>query len=438
MPHDKKNTRGSDLPHIVIIGCGFGGIQAAKALHGKACRITLIDRTNHHLFQPLLYQVATAGLASPAIAAPIRHIFRKQANVCVLLNEVDRIDVREERVFFRDNTPLAYDALIVATGASHSYFGRDDWATHAPGLKTLSDAMIIRQRMLQAFELAELRAFERPDTPQPSLNFVVIGAGPTGVEMAGTFAEIARHTLKREFRHIDPSQARVLLLEGGPKVLASFSDDLSAKAMTQLQALGVDVMLNARVTDVRSGLVQVAHTAPGAAPCNELITSDCTVWAAGVQASSLGQCLGVALDRAGRVPVTAQLAVDGLPAVFVIGDLAAATSNGKHVPGVSPAAKQMGRVAAHNALASIEGRPLKAFEYVDYGSLATIGRKSAIAQIGPVKLSGLPAWLFWLFVHIFFLIGFKNRLLVMAEWAWSYVTLARSARVYWRSDSADR
>jgi NADH:ubiquinone reductase (H+-translocating) len=422
-------------PHIVVIGAGFGGLAAAKALKGHSCQVTLIDKQNHHLFQPLLYQVATAGLASPAIAAPVRHIFRNQDNVQVLLGEVIAIDPLTKTLRCSDGSTLAFDALILAAGASHSYFGRDEWAVHAPGLKTLEDAQLIRKRVLLAFEHAELRmacpteAGRMP--PSLPLRFIVIGAGPTGVEMAGTMAEIARHTLKGEFRHIDPGLAEVLLIEGGPRVLPSFDTDLSDRALAQLQRLGVRVLLNTRVTDVRQDSVQVLRQGQ-----SEEINSDCTVWAAGVQACGLTHCLGVDLDRAGRVAVEPTLLVSGLPKeckVYAVGDLATACCDGKTVPGVSPAAKQMGRLAALNALAQCQGRELQFFRYRDYGSLATIGRNAAIAQVGPFKLSGLFAWLFWLFVHIFFLIGFKNRLLVMAEWAWSYVSFARAARIVAKS-----
>ncbi len=431
--HQAPLLGGSEHPHIVIIGCGFGGIEAAKALRGKACRVTVIDRANHHLFQPLLYQVATAGLSAPAVAAPIRHIFRNQANLTVLQQAVTDIDPRAKRVTFADGTGVGFDALIVAAGASHSYFGHNEWAQHAPGLKTLADAMRIRQRMLQAFEHAERRAADpgaKAATPDP-LTFVVIGAGPTGVEMAGTMAEIARHTLKGEFRHIDPTTTRVVLLEGGPRVLASFNAGLSAKALRQLQKLGVEVRLNTVVTDVTADSVMMGNTR---------LPSDCTVWAAGVQASPLGgavaEAAGVPLDRAGRVPVAQDLRPGHLTHVFVVGDMAGAKSGSKKggdkpVPGVSPAAKQMGRSAARNAWRVLQGQPTRPFVYIDYGNLATIGRNSAIAHVGPLQLWGLLAWLFWLFVHIFFLIGFKNRLVVMTEWAWSYFTLARSARVFW-------
>ncbi len=417
----------SALPHILIIGCGFGGLEAAKALRGAPVRVTLLDRNNHHLFQPLLYQVATAGLSAPAIAAPIRHIFRKQRNVTVLLKDVTRIDATARQVHTADGDALAYDALIVAAGATHSWFGHDDWAQHALGLKTLDDAFAIRERILMAFERAERQAAR--GTSMQALNFVVVGGGPTGVEMAGTLAEIAQHTLAGEFRHIDPAGSRVWLLEGGPRVLTPYAESLSAKALAQLQALGVQVRLRCQVTGIDAEAVY--FTQDGQA---QRMDSACTVWAAGVQASPLARCLAegnpaVTLDRAGRLPVQADLSVAGLEKVFVVGDMAVVQSGGLAVPGTSPGAKQAGRCAAHNALAQLQGRPMQAFRYIDYGSLATIGRKAAIAQLGPLKFSGFPAWLFWLFVHLFFLIGFRNRFVVLIEWAWAYLTFARSARI---------
>ena len=418
-------TEAKKTPHIVIIGCGFGGLEAAKALKGKHCQVTLLDRSNHHLFQPLLYQVATAGLAAPAISAPVRHIFRKQANVRVLMHEVTGVDANAKQLTCADGSEIGYDALIIAAGAGHSYFGNDAWGEHAPGLKTLADALAIRQNLLTAFERAEVQAAAQSvgnaNHPAKPLRFVVIGAGPTGVEMAGTMAEIARHTLKGEFRHIDPAQAEVVLVEGGPRVLPTFSDKLSAKALVQLQRLGVTVRLNTQVTQIEAGRVQAGGNA---------IAADCIVWAAGVRASHLGSQLGVALDRAGRVPVNANLSVAGLRDVYVVGDMASAQSKGKPVPGVSPAAKQMGRVAARNALAALNGAAQQTFTYKDYGSLATIGRKAAIAQLGKLEFWGVGAWVFWLFVHVYFLIGFRNRALVLLEWAWSYLSFSRSARSF--------
>ena len=417
----------NNCPHVLIIGCGFGGLEAARTLASAAVRITLIDRSNHHLFQPLLYQVATAGLSAPSIAAPIRHMLRKQRNATVLMAEVSRIDKAARTVSLADGQQIGYDALIVASGATHSYFGHDDWAAHAPGLKTLADAFKLRAKVLMAFEQAEhsADAAER----QAWLTFIVIGAGPTGVEMAGTLAEIARHTLKNEFRRIDPASAQVLLLEGSPRVLQAFAPALSAKAQTQLEGLGVQVRCAAKVVDIDGDGVEVE-----AAEGRQRIAARTVIWAAGVAASPLGRCLDVPLDRAGRVIVDAGLHIPGHAEVYVIGDLAAAQSHQpdgsvKPVPGVSPAAKQMGRLAAANILASLQGRPPQAFRYRDYGSLATIGRKAAVAEVGRLQFSGYFAWLFWLFVHVYFLIGFRNRLIVLMDWAWAYFSFQRYARV---------
>ncbi|KQT13574.1 NAD(P)/FAD-dependent oxidoreductase [Ramlibacter sp. Leaf400] len=426
----------SARPRVVIIGCGFGGLEAARALHAAPVDITLVDRTNHHLFQPLLYQVATAGLAAPAIAAPVRHLFRKQANVTTLLGEVVRIDAAERIVRFKDETALPYDHLIVAAGATHSYFGNNQWSAHAPGLKTLDDAFEIRRRVLLAFESAEKET--DPARRDGWMNFVVIGGGPTGVEMAGTLAEIARHTLPGEFRRIDPASAKVILVEGSPRVLQAMPDDLSQRAAEQLQRLGVEVRTDSRVTAIDSHGLQV-HPAQGE-PYR--IDSRCIIWAAGVAASPLGrevaQATGVALDRAGRVVVEPDLGVPGHPEISVVGDLAAARSHvpGREpqpVPGVSPAAKQMGRTAAANLLARLEGRTTQAFRYRDYGNLATIGRNAGVVDLttplGRLKFSGYPAWLFWLFAHIYFLIGFRNRIVVLFDWASAYWSHQRYARV---------
>lgn len=410
------------MPHIVIIGCGFGGLAATRNLASPAVRITLIDRSNHHLFQPLLYQVATAGLSAPAIAAPIRHILARQRNVTTLMGSVSTVDTARRTVRLEDGSEIAYDYLVVAPGSTHSYFGRDDWARVAPGLKTLGDAFEIRRRILLSFERAEcqLDAAERA----PWLTFIVIGGGATGVEMAGTLAEIARHTLRGEFRRFDSRQARIVLLEGSDRVLPPYPPDLSEKARKQLIALGVEVRTGCRVTAIdEDGVTYTTSTG------EERLRSKTVVWSAGVAGSPLGKTLGVPVDRAGRVIVSPDLSLPDHPEVFVIGDLAAATSDGKPVPGVSPAAKQMGRTAAANILCRIKGMPTRAFRYRDYGSLATIGRKSAVAQVGNIKFSGFPAWLFWLFVHIYFLIGFRSRLMVMTDWAWAYFTFARNARI---------
>jgi NADH dehydrogenase len=412
------------LPHVVILGCGFGGLAAAKAFAGAPVRVTLIDRENHHLFQPLLYQVATAGLASVAIAAPIRHIFRRQRNVTTLLAEARAIDVPGRRVVLDDASALDYDYLIIATGATHSYFGRDEWTRFAPGLKTLDDAMEIRRRILLAYERAEREP--DPVLQRRLLNFIVVGGGATGVELAGTLAEIARHTLRDEFRRIDSRTAQVILIEGVERVLPTYPPDLSEKARRQLERLGVEVRTSTRVTGIDAEGVWIGDTR---------LTAGTVVWAAGIAASPLGRALGAPLDRAGRVAVKPDLSVPGHPDVFVIGDLATVTSDGKPVPGIAPAAKQMGRCAARNILARLDGRPVTPFRYVDYGSLATIGRHAGIAVIGPLKLWGLPAWLFWLFIHIYFLIGFRNRLMVLADWAWSYMTFARTARIVMTGES---
>jgi NADH dehydrogenase len=410
------------LPHVVIIGCGFGGLEAAKALAGKPVQVTVIDRCNHHLFQPLLYQVATAGLSAPSIAAPIRHIFRRQKNLTVLMGEVSAIDTERCSVAVEGLGDIAYDHLIVAAGATHSYFGNDAWAAHAPGLKTLEDAFEIRRRVLLAFEHAERSSDETQRSAW--LTFVVIGAGATGVELAGTLAEIARHTLAGEFRRFDTRAARVLLLESGPRALPAFPDALSAKARLQLEALGVEVRTDTKVTAVDEHGVTVSQ-AGGV----QRIAANTMMWAAGVAASPLGRSLGTHLDRAGRVAVNADLSLPDHPEVSVIGDLAHIECGGKLVPGVSPAAKQMGRCAAHNILARLAGRSPRAFRYIDYGSLATIGRKSAVALLGKVRLWGIPAWLVWLFAHIYFLIGFRNRIIVMIDWAWAYFSFQRYARI---------
>lgn len=431
MDFPPAHSASSARPRVIIIGCGFGGLAATRALNGAPVDITLIDRSNHHLFQPLLYQVATAGLSAPSIAAPIRHMLRGQRNVTVLMAEVRGIDKAERRVTLADGQVLSYDFLIVAAGATHSYFGHDEWAPHAPGLKTLEDAFRLRAKVLTAFEQAELEM--DPARQRARLTFVVIGAGPTGVEMAGTLAEIARHTLRDEFRRIDPAAARVLLVEGSDRVLQALPPALSARAQAQLTGLGVEVHTGCRVVNIDAEGVSVQG--PGEA-AQRRIEARTVVWAAGVAASPLGRQLDVPLDRAGRVQVDGQLGIPGHPEVFVIGDLAAAQSLGpdgkpRPVPGVSPAAKQMGAHAAHVILARLRGREdtLRPFRYRDYGALATIGRKAAVADLGWLQFSGYAAWLFWLFVHIYFLIGFRNRLVVLMDWAWAYWSFQRYARV---------
>lgn len=416
------------MTHIVIIGCGFGGLAAARELAAAEAevRITLVDRRNHHLFQPLLYQVATAGLSAPAIAAPIRHILAGQRNLTTLLANVVAIDAAQHRIRLEDGAELAYDYLIVASGSTHSYFGHDNWQQYAPPLKTLEDAFEIRKRILMAFECAERES----DEPKRAawLTFAVIGAGATGVEMAGTLAEIGNHTLRGEFRRIDSRQARVVLIEGAERVLPPFPADLSEKARRQLVRLGVEVRTGCRVSALDAdGVSFDGHN--GA----EHLETKTIVWSAGVAASALGRALAqqrnVPLDCGGRVLVEPDLSVPDCQNVFVIGDLAAIQCDGKQVPGVSPAAKQMGRSAARNILLQLKNQPTVAFRYRDFGSLATIGRKAAVAMVGRIKFSGYPAWLFWLFVHLYFLIGFRNRLMVMTDWAWAYLTFERNARI---------
>ncbi|MBK6007449.1 NAD(P)/FAD-dependent oxidoreductase [Ramlibacter ginsenosidimutans] len=428
---------GSRQPRVVIIGCGFGGLEAARALRSADVAITLVDRTNHHLFQPLLYQVATAGLSAPAIAAPVRHLFRTQPNVTTLLAEVVAVDPVARTVRLAGGATLVYDHLIVAAGATHSYFGHDAWAPFAPGLKTLADAFEIRRRLLYAFEAAE----QETDAAARAawLTFVVIGGGPTGVEMAGTMAEIARHTLRGEFRHIDPAAAQILLLEGGERVLPAMPPRLSASARRQLEQLGVQVRTGTRVTAIDAHRVEV-QPAAGAPP--QRIASRCVLWAAGVQGSPLGRQLahaaGAEVDRAGRLVVEPDLSLPGHPEITVIGDLAAAQSHlpghaPRPVPGVSPAAKQMGRSAAANLMRRLAGEPTIAFRYRDWGNLATIGRNSAVVDLWTpwrrVGFSGWFAWVFWLFAHIYFLIGFRNRLVVLIDWASAYWSKQRYARV---------
>jgi NADH dehydrogenase len=403
---------------VVIVGAGFGGINTARALVREHVQITIIDRKNHHTFQPLLYQVATGGLSPGEIAAPVRAIFRGDTNVTVLLEEVTDFDV-ESRTVITAEQRIPYDYLIVAAGATHAYFGRDEWQPWAPGLKTIEDALEIRRRVLLAFELAERQMIAGESTSP--LNFVVVGAGPTGVELAGTLAEICRHVLAHEFRSIDPSRTRVLLLEGGPRVLPAYSEDLSRSAEEQLRRLGVEVRTNAMVTLIEPGAVQFGDTR---------LTAPVILWAAGVAASPLGKKLGAPLDRAGRVLVCPDLSIPGHPEVFVIGDLASLKDqHGRMLPGLAPVAIQEGRYVARAISRTLQGKPREPFHYWDKGSLATIGRAAAVGEIGKLHISGFIAWLAWLFVHIYFLIGFRNRLLVMIQWAWSYLTYERGARL---------
>jgi NADH dehydrogenase len=403
--------------HAVVIGGGFAGLSAARRLGGSEVHVTLLDRRNHHVFQPLLYQVATAGLSGTDVAAPLRRILRRHRNVTVLLAEATRIDAAARTVVLGDGE-IGYDYLVVATGATHSYFGHDGWEPFAPGLKSLEDALLIRRRLLLAFERAEREP--DPQRRRDWLTFVVIGGGPTGVELAGTLVEIARHTLRHEFRRMDPGEARVVLLEGLDRVLPPYPPDLSEKAREQLERLGVEVRTRSLVTAVDAEGVSIGA---------ERLRARTVLWGAGVAASPLGRSLGAPLDKAGRVRVEPDLSVPGHPEVFVAGDLAAFEQDGRPVPGVAPAANQMGDHAARNVLRLARGEPTRPFRYMDKGSLATIGRRAAVALVRGVKLSGLPAWLAWLGIHIFFLIGFRNRIVVMFEWALAYFTHQRNARL---------
>ena len=410
-------------PRVVIVGAGFGGLEAAKKLACKDVHVTVIDRTNHHLFQPLLYQVATAALSPADIAAPIRAVLSKCKNMEVILAEVRSVDVDARKVKMSDGTELDYDFLVLATGARHSYFGHDEWEKLAPGLKSLEDAIEVRRRLLMAFEYAERITDEA--ARRAAMTFVIIGGGPTGVEMAGAIAEIARHTLAKDFCHIDPSQARVILVEGDPRLLAAFPEDLSASALKQLVDLGVEVRTDARATDLTDTGVQVG---------DEFIPCRVKIWAAGNNASFVGKTLGVPIDRVGRVMVNDDLTIPGHPEVQVIGDLANFShQTGQPLPGVSPVAMQQGRLAARNILATIDGHKPQRFYYWDKGNMATIGRHKAVADLKLVHLSGLPAWLAWLFVHLIFLVGFRNRLLVLFQWAWAYLTFNAGARLITRN-----
>ncbi|WP_457318155.1 NAD(P)/FAD-dependent oxidoreductase [Stenotrophomonas sp. P5_B8] len=417
------------LPHLVIIGGGFAGLWATRALAGARIRITLVDRRNHHLFQPLLYQVATAGLSAPDIAAPLRHILGDQRNVEVRLGEVTAIDKDSRQIILADGSHLGYDTLMLCTGATHAYFGHDEWAADAPGLKTLDDALALRRKLLLAFERAEAE----PDPARKAawLSFAVVGGGPTGVELAGTLAEIARHTLRNEFRHIDPASAKVRLVEAGPRVLSTFPEVLSLKARRQLEKLGVEVLTGTPVSDINSDGFQLG---------DHFVPARTVVWAAGVAASPLARTLDVQLDRAGRVPVQPDLTLDGHPEIFVAGDLAALSqADGRPVPGVAPAAKQMGKHVAAIIRARLENKPAPGpFKYQDFGNLATIGRMAAIVHLGRLQLSGVLAWWFWLAAHVFFLIGFRNRIVVLLNWAVAYWSYQRSARIIFGDDREDR
>lgn len=412
-------TQPVNRPRVVVIGAGFAGINAAKSLSRAPVDMTVVDRKNHHTFQPLLYQVALAALSPAEIASPIRTVLSHARNTEVLLGLVTGFDL-EKKLVRMDGSELPYDYLIVAAGATHAYFGHPEWEEFAPGLKTLEDATEIRRRILTTFETAEREKITR-NISLP-LNFVIVGGGPTGVELAGAIADISKHQLQQDFRAIDPRQSRIILLEGGPRVLPTYPEDLSASAERQLRQMGVEVRTNALVTNIEPDSVSIGK---------EKIPATVILWGAGVAASPLGKMLGVPTDRAGRVIIEPDLSIPGHPEVFVAGDLASAKrANGKPVPGVAPAAIQMGKFAARQIKRAIANKPREHFEYLDKGSLATIGRSHAIADFpGKIHISGTLAWLAWLFIHLFFLIGFRNRLFVLTEWAWAYITYNHSARL---------
>ena len=404
-------------PHVVIIGGGFGGLYCAKALKNAPVRVTLIDRRNFHLFQPLLYQVATASLSPSDIAHPIRAVLRKHSNTEVWMAEVTDIDVANRKVILEDGV-VPYDYLVLATGATHAYFGRDEWEPIAPGLKTIDDATELRRRFLHAFEEAEREADPHARTSQ--LTFVIVGGGPTGVELAGAMAEIARKVIPRDFRAIDTASARILLLEGGPRVLAAYPEELSAKAQKHLEKLGVEVRTNALVTNIVEGEVHVG---------DDVVAAHNVFWAAGVAASPLGALLDAKLDRAGRVLVEKDCSIPGHPEVFVVGDLAHLEQDGQMLPGVCQVAMQMGTHAARTIVNETRNKPRRPFRYFDKGNLATIGRNAAVADIFGLRFGGFLAWVVWVFVHILYLIGFRNRVLVMIQWAWAYIGQRRSNRL---------
>jgi NADH:quinone reductase (non-electrogenic) len=421
------NESRDQKPNVVIVGAGFGGLEAAKKLAREDVRVTVIDRTNYHLFQPLLYQVATAALSPADIAAPVRAVLSKYKNVDVILAEVQSVDVDAKKLKTTD-MEIGYDFLILSTGARHSYFGHNEWEKLAPGLKSLEDAIELRRRLLMAFEYAEKITDEA--ARKAAMTFVIIGGGPTGVEMAGAIAEISRHTLAKDFRHIDPSQARVILIEGEPRLLAGYPKDLSASALRQLVDLGVEVRTATRATNLTEAGVQVG---------DEFIPCRVKIWAAGNNASFVGKTLDASVDRVGRVVVNDDLTIPGHPEVQVIGDLANFShQTGEPLPGISPVAMQQGRHAARNVLAIIQGRKPQRFHYWDKGTIATIGRNKAVADLKFIHLSGLPAWLAWLFVHIIFLVGFRNRLLVLIQWAWAYFTFDKGARLITRNFQSEQ
>lgn len=418
----------SDRKHVVIVGGGFGGLNAAMSLRSTPVRVTLVDRTNHHLFQPLLYQVATAGLSPADIAVPIRSVLSAQKNARVLLAEAKGVDLQEKRLLL-DKGEVAYDYLVLAVGATHNYFGHDDWASHALGLKTLDEALSIRERMLLAFEAAE-RSTD-PEARKRLLTFAVIGGGPTGVEMAGAFSELARHVLARDFRAIDPSATRVVLVEAGPRILSAFPEALSDRAEAQLATLGVEVHKGDPVAHIdESGIAFKDGTRLPAAT---------VVWAAGIRGTSFAKNLGVDLDRGGRVVVGTDCSIPGHPEVFAIGDMAAMRDvHGVDVPGLCPAAIQQGNYVAATIRADLSGKPRKPFEYLDKGTMATVGRRRAIAKVKSLELSGMLAWLAWMAIHVFFLIGFRNRFVVMFNWGWQYFTWKRGARLITHTNRAEQ
>ncbi len=418
-----KGVEGNKQKHIVVLGAGFGGLTFCQNFRHPNARITVVDRTNHHLFQPLLYQVAACGLSAPEIAQPIRGILSERTDITVLFNQAVDFDLTQKRVILEKGT-LDYDFLIVATGGQTGYFGHPEWEKFAPGLKTLDDALRIRSQILLAFEHAENET--DPGERDKLLTIVVVGGGPTGVELAGAFAELTRTVLNRDFRRIDPTKARIILIEGSPTVLSHLPPDLSASAQRQLEALGVQIRNNIHVKDIRAGEVELAN--------GEIIRAGNVLWAAGVSATPVTKRLGRELDKAGRIKVNPDLSLPGHPEIFAIGDLALVLQeNGKPVPGVSPAAMQMGKHVAKLVTAEINSRAPSAarpaFKYWDKGTMATIGRSAAVAWIGRFKFSGLLAWLAWLFIHLIFLIGFRNRIAVLFQWAYSYFSFKRSARI---------
>jgi NADH:ubiquinone reductase (H+-translocating) len=409
----------SKRPHVVIVGAGFGGLATAKGLRTANVDVTLIDKRNHHLFQPLLYQVATAGLSPADIAAPIRAIVKDSPNTKVVLDRVYGVDTAHKHVILGDCEPMAYDWLVIATGARHSYFGRDEWAPFAPGIKTIEDATAVRRKVLMALERAENET--DPDKRHALLTFVIIGGGPTGVEMAGAIAELARQAVSKDFRSITPHCSRIILVQHAERLLPSFPETLSAKAKKSIEQLGVEVRLGERVESV---------TAEGVIVGDQFIAAATAIWAAGVQASRAAEWLGVAPDRAGRVPIGLDLRVSGIDSVFVIGDTSAcANGDGGTLPGVAPVAKQQGEHVAKAIRAALKGKETAPFRYRNYGNLATIGRNHAVADFGRVRLSGHLAWVMWCVAHIWFLSGFRNRFVVGLQWLWNYLTFARGARL---------